>query len=165
MFVRDINVISFNSSRYFELSLNTGPITILTPCSYNSFEDLKVFIGFDFVSLGTISIIELSILFIVLVLTYLVSVDDNEANDDPSWITLDEIVGMSLVTIASPSRLLPLLAGFLVFRLSDIMKQPKFVAELEKHPGKLGVLYDDLGAGLMGLLSATIVNQIINLTL
>ena len=106
-----------------------------------------------------LNVLELSILFIVLVLTYLVSVDDK------SWITLDEIVGMSLVTIASPSRLLPLLAGFLVFRLSDIMKQPKFVAELEKHPGKLGVLYDDLGAGLMGLLSATVVNQIINLTL
>ena len=106
-----------------------------------------------------LNVLELSILFIVLVLTYLVSVDDNEANDDPSWITLDEIVGMSLVTIASPSRLLPLLAGFLVFRLSDIMKQPKFVAELEKHPGKLGVLYDDLGAGLMGLLSATVVKS------
>ena len=112
-----------------------------------------------------LNVLELSILFIVLVLTYLVSVDDNEANDDPSWITLDEIVGMSLVTIASPSRLLPLLAGFLVFRVSDIMKQPKFVAELEKYPGKLGVLYDDLGAGLMGLLSATVVNQIINLNL
>ena len=109
--------------------------------------------------------LELSILFIVLVLTYLVSVDDNDASEDPSWITLDEIVGMSLVTIASPSRLFPLLAGFLVFRVSDIMKQPKFVAELEKYPGKLGVLYDDLGAGLMGLLSATVVNQIINLTL
>ena len=112
-----------------------------------------------------LNVLELSILFIVLVLTYLVSVDDNDSSEDPSWITLDEIVGMSLVTIASPSRLLPLLAGFLVFRLSDIMKQPKFVAELEKYPGKLGVLYDDLGAGLMGLLSATFVNQIINLTL
>lgn len=112
-----------------------------------------------------LNVLELSILFIVLVIIYLVSVDDNEASEDPSWITLDEIVGMSLVTVASPSRLLPLLAGFLVFRLSDIMKQPKFVKELENYPGKLGVLYDDLGAGLMGLLSATIVNQIINLTL
>ena len=112
-----------------------------------------------------LNVLELSILFIVLILTYIISVDDNEASEDPSWITLDEIVGMSLVTIASPSRLLPLLAGFLVFRVSDIMKQPKFVAELEKYPGKLGVLYDDLGAGLMGLLSATFVNQIINLTL
>ena len=91
-----------------------------------------------------LNVLELSILFIVLVIIYLVSVDDNEASEDPSWITLDEIVGMSLVTVASPSRLLPLLAGFLVFRLSDIMKQPKFVKELENYPGKLGVLYDCL---------------------
>ena len=62
-----------------------------------------------------LNVLELSILFIVLILTYIVSVDDNEANEDPSWITLDEIVGMSLVTIASPSRLLPLLAGCLLY--------------------------------------------------
>ena len=31
---------------------------------------------------------------------------------------------------------------------------------IENYPGKLGVLYDDLGAGLLGLLSATIVHQI-----
>jgi phosphatidylglycerophosphatase A len=72
---------------------------------------------------------------------------------------------MSLVSVASPSRLLPLIAGFIVFRLSDIMKQPRFVKDLENYPGKLGVLYDDLGAGLMGLLSGTIVNQIVTLTL
>ena len=112
-----------------------------------------------------LNVLELSILFIVLVLIYIFAVDDQVADDDPSWITLDEIVGMSLVSIASPSRLLPLIAGFVVFRLSDILKQPKFVKDLENYPGKLGVLYDDLGAGLMGLLSATIVNQIINLTL
>ena len=28
-----------------------------------------------------------------------------------------------------------------------LLKQPSFVWELEKLPGKLGVLYDDLGAG------------------
>ena len=111
------------------------------------------------------NVLELSILFIVLILIYIFAVDDQDADDDPSWITLDEIVGMSLVSIASPSKLLPLIAGFIVFRLSDILKQPKFVKDLENYPGKLGVLYDDLGAGLMGLLSATIVNQIINLTL
>jgi phosphatidylglycerophosphatase A len=95
----------------------------------------------------------------------MLTVDDQDADDDPSWITLDEIVGMSLVSVASPSRLLPLIAGFIVFRLSDIMKQPRFVKDLENYPGKLGVLYDDLGAGLMGLLSGTIVNQVITLTL
>ena len=95
----------------------------------------------------------------------MLTVVDLDADDDPSWITLDEIVGMSLVSVASPSRLLPLIAGFIVFRLSDIMKQPRFVKDLENYPGKLGVLYDDLGAGLMGLLSGTIVNQVITLTL
>ena len=105
------------------------------------------------------------ILFIVLIILYFVSVDDDDASSDPSWITLDEICGMSLVTIGSGAELLPLLSGFLVFRLSDILKQPSFVGELEKLPGKLGVLYDDLGAGFIGLISAMIVNQIIQITL
>ena len=91
--------------------------------------------------------------------------EDYYAEEDPSWITLDEIVGMSLVSLASPSEMLPLIAGFLVFRASDILKQPKFVSQLEDYPGKLGVLYDDLGAGLLGLLSATIVHQVSLLTL
>ena len=107
-----------------------------------------------------LNIDELSVVFLFLLLIYFPCVEDNAANDDPSWITLDEIVGMSLVSLASPSKLLPLIAGFLVFRASDILKQPKFVAELENYPGKLGVLYDDLGAGLLGFLSATIVNQV-----
>ena len=107
-----------------------------------------------------LNIAELSVVFLFLLLIYFLCVEDNAANDDPSWITLDEIVGMSLVSLASPSKLLPLIAGFLVFRASDILKQPNFVAELENYPGKLGVLYDDLGAGLLGLLSATIVHQV-----
>ena len=107
-----------------------------------------------------LNIAELSVVFLFLLLIYFLCVEDNAANDDPSWITLDEIVGMSLVSLASPSKLLPLIAGFLVFRASDILKQPKFVAELENYPGKLGVLYDDLGAALLGFLSATIVNQV-----
>ena len=107
-----------------------------------------------------LNIAELSVVFLFLLLIYFLCVEDNAANDDPSWITLDEIVGMSLVSLASPSKLLPLIAGFLVFRASDILKQPQFVAELENYPGKLGVLYDDLGAGLLGFLSATIVNQV-----
>ena len=112
-----------------------------------------------------LNVLELSIVFVSLLLIYFYSVDDHYADEDPSWITLDEIVGMSLVSLASPSEMLPLIAGFLVFRASDILKQPNFVSQLENYPGKLGVLYDDLGAGLLGLLSATIVHQVSLLTL
>jgi phosphatidylglycerophosphatase A len=74
-----------------------------------------------------LNVLYLSIIFLLLLGLYLYVVDDEAANTDPSWITLDEIVGMSLVSLASPSRLLPLVAGFLIFRASDILKQPKFV--------------------------------------
>ena len=124
---------------------------------------LVIYLGDDWY--GIWNTLNLFILFIFLILFYFVTVDDNEASSDPSWITLDEVCGMSLVTLGAGPELLPLISGFLVFRLSDIMKQPSFVGELEKLPGKLGVLYDDLGAGFIGLISAMVVNQIIQITL
>ena len=114
---------------------------------------------------GIWNTLNLFILFIVLIILYFLTVDDDAASSDPSWITLDEICGMSLVTLGAGAELLPLLSGFLVFRASDILKKPKIVAEMEKYPGKIGVLYDDLAAGTIGLISALIVNQVMFITL
>ena len=115
-----------------------------------------------FLNLETIWLL---IVFIFLTIIYFISVDDEAATNDPSWITLDEIVGMSLASLASPSELLPLITGFIIFRASDILKAPNIVAKMEELPGKKGVLYDDLAAGFFGLLGATIVSQFMNLTL
>ena len=112
-----------------------------------------------------LNLIYLFSIFVGLIAIYYIVVDDKDADDDPSWITLDEICGMSLVTLVSQSDLFPLIAGFLVFRASDILKKPKIVAEMEKYPGKIGVLYDDLAAGTIGLISALIVNQVMLITL
>ncbi len=112
-----------------------------------------------------LNLIYLFSIFVGLIGIYYIVVDDKEANDDPSWITLDEICGMSLVTLVSQGDLFPLIAGFLVFRASDILKKPNIVAEMEKYPGKIGVLYDDLAAGTIGLISALIVNQVMLITL
>jgi len=107
----------------------------------------------------------LLLIFFLLTIIYFAVVDDETASNDPSWITLDEIIGMSLASLASPSQLLPLITGFIIFRASDILKQPNIVAQMEDLPGKKGVLYDDLAAGAFGLLGATIVNQFIILSL
>jgi len=112
-----------------------------------------------------LNLIYLFFIFVGLIAIYYLVVDDKEADDDPSWITLDEICGMSLVTLVSQADLFPLIAGFLVFRASDILKKPNIVAEMEKYPGKIGVLYDDLAAGTIGLISALIVNQVMLITL
>ena len=47
---------------------------------------------------GIWNTLNLFILFIFLILFYFVTVDDDEASSDPSWITLDEVCGMSPVS-------------------------------------------------------------------
>ena len=56
---------------------------------------------------GIWNTLNLFILFIFLILFYFVTVDDDEASSDPSWITLDEVCGMSLVTLGAGAELLP----------------------------------------------------------
>ena len=118
-----------------------------------------------FIYILDLNLLILFLIFVGLIAIYYIVVDDKEADDDPSWITLDEICGMSLVTLFSQADLLPLVSGFLIFRVSDILKKPNIVAEMEKYPGKIGVLYDDLAAGTIGLISALIVSQVMLIAL
>ena len=72
---------------------------------------------------------------------------------DPGWIVLDEFAAMPLVfigidSVAQPLRLPVLLfAGFALFRFFDVLK-PLGIRRLQALPGGLGVLVDDLAAGL-----------------
>ena len=97
----------------------------------------------------------------ILYMIYYYVVSDEDAQDDPSWITLDEMIGMGIASLSSPSEGLPLFVSFLVFRISDILKEPSLVREMEKIPGKKGVLYDDVVAGVIGLIAGSIVRQFI----
>ncbi|NBX01508.1 phosphatidylglycerophosphatase A [bacterium] len=73
---------------------------------------------------------------------------------DPSEVVLDEFVAMPLVflfnknlMIGTSEGFLFVLLGFLLFRFFDILK-PLGLRALEKLPGGLGVVLDDLGAAL-----------------
>ncbi len=67
--------------------------------------------------------------------------------DDPSWVVIDEIAGqwIALLAAARGGPLL-LLAGFVLFRLFDILK-PGPIRSAERLPGALGVMADDVLAG------------------
>jgi phosphatidylglycerophosphatase A len=73
---------------------------------------------------------------------------------DPSPCVLDEVAGqwLTLLPLALYGELLsvvPLLLAFALFRFFDILK-PFPIARLEGLPGGLGVMADDILAGLMG---------------
>ncbi len=73
------------------------------------------------------------------------------AGKDPGFVVQDEVAGF-FVTVFAFSR--PewwwLLAGFCVFRVLDI-KKPWPARRLERLPGGVGVLVDDLLVGVYGL--------------
>lgn len=77
--------------------------------------------------------------------------------EDPGLMVVDEWAGQSLVFLSIPlsgslnSDLIILLSGFLLFRFFDIIK-PLGIHTLQKYKGGIGILADDLLAGLYALI-------------
>jgi phosphatidylglycerophosphatase A len=66
---------------------------------------------------------------------------------DPSFIVIDEVVGMLAALFALPARAGVFAAAFLCFRVLDIYK-PFPLRRLERWPGGWGIMLDDLAAGV-----------------
>ncbi len=67
---------------------------------------------------------------------------------DPGCIVIDEIAGMMVTFLGLPFDMVTALAGFLLFRVFDILK-PFPIRLLERRlPGGLGVVMDDVAAGV-----------------
>jgi phosphatidylglycerophosphatase A len=66
---------------------------------------------------------------------------------DPSQVVVDEVAGMLITLFLNPVGWLGALAGFLLFRIADIIK-PYPADRLERLPGGLGVMADDAMAAV-----------------
>jgi phosphatidylglycerophosphatase A len=69
---------------------------------------------------------------------------------DPQYVVIDEVAGQLITLIAAPIAWQSLLLGFILFRAFDIVKPPP-VRQLERLPQGVGIVVDDVGAGLYGL--------------
>ena len=72
------------------------------------------------------------------------------ASKDPQIIVIDEVAGQMIALIAVPLAWKTFLAGFILFRAFDITKPPP-VRQLEKLPEGVGIVADDLAAGVYAL--------------
>jgi len=76
---------------------------------------------------------------------------------DPGFIVIDEIAGQLIALAFVPAALLPYLLAFLLFRAADIFKPfPANWCDARLHGG-LGVMLDDLVAGLYAGIAAWLV--------
>ena len=75
---------------------------------------------------------------------------------DPSWIVIDEVLGMMLSLFLIPPRIPFLIFGFILFRFFDSIKAWP-LDRLELLHGEWGILLDDVGAGIYANLILQIV--------
>ncbi|MCB9361788.1 MAG: phosphatidylglycerophosphatase A [Flavobacteriales bacterium] len=66
---------------------------------------------------------------------------------DPSKVVMDEVIGMWITMVFVPFSYLNVLMAFILFRFFDIAK-PLGIRKLEKLPGGIGVMADDILAGI-----------------
>jgi len=69
--------------------------------------------------------------------------------EDPGPVVVDEIAGQMLTLLPVAPTPAALAAGFVVFRILDVLK-PFPVRRLESLPGGSGIMADDLAAGVYG---------------
>ena len=73
------------------------------------------------------------------------------ATKDPQFVVIDEVAGQLIALIAVPLAWKTFLAGFILFRVFDIIKPPP-VRQLERLPEGTGIVLDDVAAGLYALM-------------
>jgi phosphatidylglycerophosphatase A len=69
---------------------------------------------------------------------------------DPQFVVIDEVAGQLIALIGAPLGWKSFLAGFILFRIFDIVKPPP-VHQLEALPEGSGIVLDDVAAGLYAL--------------
>jgi len=72
-------------------------------------------------------------------------------NRDPGIVVIDEIVGILVVLIAVPVTPLNLALGFILFRIFDIAKPFPIRLIDQRFHGGLGIMLDDVIAGIYAL--------------
>jgi phosphatidylglycerophosphatase A len=70
--------------------------------------------------------------------------------EDPSHVVIDEVAGQMLTLVAAPLTWKAQLAGLVLFRAFDILKPPPIRLLERLRPEGVGIVVDDLGAGLYG---------------
>ena len=71
---------------------------------------------------------------------------------DPGLVVIDEIVGMLITMIAVPATPLFMVLGFALFRIFDIWKPFPVGFVDQRYHGGLGIMLDDVVAGIYSLL-------------
>jgi phosphatidylglycerophosphatase A len=75
---------------------------------------------------------------------------------DPGQVVIDEVAGMLITLFLNPAGWFSAAVGFLLFRAADIVK-PFPARRFERLPGGLGIMADDVMAGIYANLALRVI--------
>jgi len=98
-------------------------------------------------------------LLVLLILGFLASEEAEKVfnKKDPSCVVIDEVCGMLLALLFVPYDIRLVVIGFLIFRALDTLK-PFPAGRLERMKGGLGIMLDDIAAGIYTNITLQIVS-------
>jgi phosphatidylglycerophosphatase A len=78
--------------------------------------------------------------------------------EDPGHVVIDEVAGQLFTLILCPPDWAHAILALVLFRLFDILKPPP-IRQLERLHGGLGIMLDDVAAGLFALAVFALINR------
>ena len=103
----------------------------------------------------------LTLIFIIFAIWIANEAENILKTKDPGCIVIDEIAGIILTLFGLPFNMISVTVGFLIFRVLDIWK-PFPIRFLEKKfSGGIGIVLDDVAAGILSNLLLRVLIKII----
>ena len=134
------------------IKIGSGTFCSLVPCL------IILFFGENLGFFARLSI--LVVIFILGFLSTSFKFEDNGVElKDPHFVVIDEFIGMWIVLLIADNSILLILLSFLLFRFFDITKLLG-IHKIEKLNGGLGIILDDVFAGLYSLVIIYIIKFI-----
>ncbi len=133
---------------FFWIFLSSGALIGFLPFCPGTFGALEGALFFWF-----FKTYPLSYQFLIIILFFIIGIisahlTSNILNDkDPDFVIIDEIVGM-WISLLGKKILIEIILAFILFRLIDI-KKPFPIKKMENIPGGLGIMMDDVIAGIL----------------
>ncbi|ACZ12725.1 phosphatidylglycerophosphatase A family protein [Sulfurospirillum deleyianum] len=114
-----------------------------------------------FISMETLVL--LTILFTLMGIRQINAYETHSGNHDDKRIVIDEVVGVWIALILSSATLTQIVFSFLFFRLFDIWK-PSVIGRIDRNiQGGIGVMGDDMLAGIFAGICSAGVFQLIEM--
>jgi phosphatidylglycerophosphatase A len=127
----------------------TGGLIGFSPVAPGTFGSLAALPLCWFISLLSVETAFVFVLALIVISTWIAhAAEKNEAQKDPSQVVLDEICGMAVALFALPFTPVFVIGGLVLFRVFDILKPFPIRWVDKKVPGGLGIILDDLLAGI-----------------